>query len=247
MGTDTKIEWAHHTWNPWQGCQPVSAGCLNCYMFDGKRRWGQDPMVVVRSKTTFKAPLQRSWKAGSRIFVCSWSDFFHPDADGWRDEAWEVIRQRPDLIFMLLTKRIELAAERLPSDWGDGWLNAWLGVTAEDQGMLDKRVPALLATPAAVRFVSCEPLLGPITFRWAVWHPARNRNHLDGLRQLRWVIAGCESGPKRRPSQLEWFQSLRCECEEAGVPFFLKQMDIGGTLIKMPPLAGRIWDQIPRS
>lgn len=247
MGTNSAIEWCNHSWNPWQGCNPVSDGCLNCYMFDGKKRWGQDPTAVVRSKTTFNAPLHPSWKAGSRVFVCSWSDFCHEQADPWRIDAWDVMRQRPDITYLILTKRQERLVECLPGDWGDGWPNVWLGITAENQAMLEKRVPALLRIPAAVRFVSCEPLLGPITFRWAMWHEMRGANHLDGLRDIDWVIAGCESGGNRRAAKIEWFQSLRTECEETGIPFFLKQMEGIGHLIKMPVLDGRVWGQVPKT
>ena len=101
-----------------------------------------------------------------------------------------------------------------------------LGISCEDQETADERIPLLLQTPAAVRFISAEPLLGPISFRWAAWEPLkrdRETNHLDGLRRLDWVITGGESGPKARPSHPDWFRSLRDQCNAAGVPFFFKQ------------------------
>ena len=170
MGKNTLIEWTAtpnadgtltpgHTWNPWHGCRKVSAGCQNCYMYRDKKRFGSDPEKVVRSTVpTFTLPLRI--KEPSRIFVCSWSDFFIEDADEWRDEAWEIMRRTPHLIFLILTKRPENIIDRLPEGWP--WSNIWLGVTAENQEMADKRIPILLQIPAVVRFVSVEPCLSPI-------------------------------------------------------------------------------------
>ena len=163
MGETTMIQWADRTWNPWQGCHPVSPGCACCYMQTAKCRYGQNGHKVVRSSQhTFQAPLSKAWASGGRVFVCSWSDFFVEEADPWRDEAWQIIRLARGLVegmtFMILTKRPERIAAHLPADWGAGWPNVWLGVTAEDQQRADERVPILLDTPAAVRFVSVEPL-----------------------------------------------------------------------------------------
>jgi protein gp37 len=183
MGADTAIQWTDHTWNPWQGCTKVSAGCKHCYMYRDKARYGQDPATVVRSKAaTFKFPLSGKVKPGDKVFVCSWSDFFHEAADAWRMQAWEIIRQRPDVIFQLVTKRPERIAACLPRDWGGGWPNVWGLVSVEDQAAADLRVPILLDLPFAVRGVSCEPLLGPVDLRpWLA----------TGL--LHWVIVGGES------------------------------------------------------
>ena len=117
--------------------------------------------------------------------------------------------------------------------WARWWAdnppaNIWVGVSAEDQKWADIRIPALVDTPAAVRFVSAEPLLGPITFRWAKWHPWRGSNHLDGLRKLNWIIVGGESGPGARPCELGWIEEIVNECHEAEVPVFVKQL--GATL-----------------
>lgn len=170
MGTNSKIEWTDHTWNPWRGCDKVSPGCDNCYMFRDAERYGLDASTVTRQGVlTFRAPLIRrgtphggrkqhrrdyKWADGDKVFVCSWSDFFHPAADAWRDEAWEIMRQRPGLIFQLLTKRPGKITSRLPADWGNGWPNVWIGVTAENQEEADDRIPRLLSTPAVKRFVS---------------------------------------------------------------------------------------------
>src|SRR3990167_1053022 len=188
MSEHTGIEWTDRTWNPWMGCERVSPGCDHCYMFSEQKRHGRDPSVVVRSKTTFDAPLK--WKApndgtGNLVFTCSWSDWFHKDADPWRDEAWDIIRRTPHLTYQILTKRPERIAEHLPkmcfscgvSDTihaeamvhshgfqGWPWPNVWLGTSIETQQYAEKRIPILTSVPAKVHFLSCEPLLGPIHF-----------------------------------------------------------------------------------
>lgn len=213
MGKQTGIEWTDATWNPWQGCRKVSAGCKNCYMYSEKHRFGQNPSKPVRSSpATFKMPLK--WAARNpgikRVFTCSWSDFFIEEADPWREEAWSIIRQTPGVVYQILTKRIERVREQLPWDWRDGYPNVWLGVSVENQAAADERIPLVLQTPAAKRFLSCEPLLGPI-----------NLNH---VRYIDWVICGGESGPGARPMDREWARSLRDQCKAAGVAFFMKQM-----------------------
>lgn len=244
MGTQSKVEWTLHTWNPWQGCHKVSEACANCYMYREKKRYGQNPKVVVRSKSTFYAPLKRNrhgrwkWPDGDRIFVCSWSDFFHSAADQWRAEAWEIIKQRPGLDFMILTKRPERMVSCLPRDWRNGWSNVWLGVTAENQKRADERLPILLNIPAVIHFVTCEPLLEQLELA----------SYLDGStgKNLDWIVAGSESGHNRRPSRVEWFRSIRDQCQQARIPFFLKQMEVKGKLVKMAPLDGTIWEQYPQ-
>lgn len=193
-------------------------------MYRDKERFGQNPMIVTRSKTKFNEPLK--WAQPAMVFTCSWSDWFIEQADAWRDEAWSIIKRTPHLTYQILTKRPERIAEHLPSDWGKGYDNVWLGVSAENQEYADYRIPELLGIPAKVRFVSAEPLLSPITFRWAMWEPwkATVNNHLDGLRRVDWVIVGGESGPERRPFQKVWAEEIRDQCKEAGVAFYMKQM-----------------------
>lgn len=127
MGDKTAIQWTDHTWNPWQGCTKVTAGCDHCYMFRDMRRYGKNPEAVVRSSdATFYAPLRQPKKyTPGKVFTCSWSDWFHPAADAWRDEAWAVIRQTPRLTYQILTKRPNRIAGHLPTDWGDGYPNVW--------------------------------------------------------------------------------------------------------------------------
>lgn len=210
----TTIEWTEYTWNPWTGCDPVSEGCKNCYMFRDKRRFGQEPRDVIRSKTTFDAPLKLA--KPTLIFTCSWSDWFHEDADEWRDEAWDVIRRTPQHRYQILTKRPERIAQHLPYDWHDGWRNVWLGVSVENQRVAH-RISTLSTIRAWVRFVSAEPLLGPIFF---------SRDHGLELLSIDWLIAGGESGPQARRMEEWWATNLRNQCRLARVPFFFKQ--VGG-------------------
>lgn len=236
MAENSQIQWTEHTWNPWHGCTKVSPGCKFCYMYRDKERYGQDPTTVLRSKTKFRDPLK--WKDPARVFTCSWSDWFIEEADEWRDDAWRIIKDTPHLTYQILTKRPENIADRLPVDWGEGYKNVWLGVSVENQDVADTRIPQLLKTPAQVRFLSVEPLLDAVSFRWAKWDGnyepgwrdrAHNPNHLDGLRKLDWIIVGGESGNESgryryRPSHLEWYAEVVRQCGEAGVPVFVKQL-----------------------
>ena len=209
MGDKTGIEWTDKTWNPWRGCHKVSQGCKNCYMFREQKQYGHNPNIVMRSKTTFDDPLK--WKEPAKVFVNSWSDFFIEEADPWRAEVWDIIRRTPHLIYQILTKRPENIPVGLPNDWGHGYPNVWIGVSAEDQPNADKRVSILVNVPAVIRFVSAEPLLGFTSY-------------LPWLSKLDWIIVGGESGPNYRPMYPYWARSIRDECKEAGVTFFMKQM-----------------------
>lgn len=228
MTQRSAIEWTDHTWNPWQGCTQVSPGCAHCYMFREKRRFGQDPETVVRSAAaTFTAPLR--WTEPARVFTCSWSDFFHESADDWRDEAWDIIRRTPHLTYQVLTKRIERVPEHLPADWDRGYPNVWLGVSVENNRHV-YRAAELAVLPARVRFVSAEPLLGPVGDLDAAFHVRLHGKTVTPIDKLDWVIVGGESGPNARPMQLSWAREVRDLCEAHGVAFFLKQL--GGVIHK---------------
>lgn len=236
-------------------------------MFRDQIRYGRDPNVVVRAAdATFYAPLK--WREPRLVFTCSWSDWFIEEADQHRDEMWSIIRRTPHLTYQILTKRPERIAEHLPADWGPtGYPNVWLGVSAENQVWANRRIPLLLNTPARVRFLSAEPLLKPIDlthmdveatapegphyFYCINALTGRNRDmgrpcadvpHLD------WVIVGGESGGRPghppRPMELEWARSIKDQCVEAGIPYFLKQM--GGARPGGPALLdGQEWRQMP--
>lgn len=227
MGETTSISWTEKTHNFWYGCKKVSQGCRSCYAERQMTGFGKDFGTITRAKG-FDKPLK--WKDPAMVFTCSWSDFFIEEADEWRDEAWEIIRQTPHLTYQILTKRPENVLSRLPDDWGEGWDNVWLGVSVEDQKNAIERIPPLVEIPAKIRFLSCEPLLGPIdllpthnAYPCAYWlHFGEFTPY--GIRPIHWVIVGGESGPNCRPMKLEWVRDIRDQCKANGVPFFMKQL-----------------------
>ena len=187
------------------------------------RRGGYEPFQGPMRTKNWGNPTrwnERAFEAGkrSRVFTCSMSDFFHPGADKWRSEAWDVIANCPSLDWLILTKRVERVIECLPSDWGNGYSNVWLGVTAGCSKSLT-RVEQLLNVPAAIRFVSAEPLLEQVDFSPYLWG-------------LDWMITGCERAKKgsRRTMELQWVREIDSQCRSAGVAHFFKQYyknDIG--------------------
>lgn len=246
MGADTKIEWADHTFNPWIGCTAVSPACDHCYAERLAHRfgvaWGPHAERRRTSESNWRQPLAWNRKAQRegrrfRVFCASMADVFDKAVpEDWRGLLWEMIAQTTHLDWLLLTKRPQNIAKMLPPLWGHGWANVWLGTTVENQAEADRRIPHLLAVPAARRFLSCEPLLGPVDLTnitgaeksaqfgspvhgWScLW-----KGNCIGRPWIDWVIAGGESGPKARASHPDWFRSLRDQCKHAGVPFFFKQ------------------------
>jgi protein gp37 len=208
MADKSMISWCNSSWNPWVGCEKISEGCLNCYMYRSQIRFGKNPSKVVQSKTQRLAPLK--WKTPRVIFVNSWSDFFIEKADDWRAEAWQVIRECQRHFFLILTKRPQNILRRLPFDWGDGYPNVGLGVTVESQDYM-WRALTLKDIPSHFSFVSVEPILGFVDFG-------------DLLFYFDWLICGGESGPGFRPAEVSWFRNLRVQCESFRVPFFFKQL-----------------------
>lgn len=247
LAENTKIEWANHTFNPWIGCTKVSPACDHCYAEtwnarfdpDGEaKNWG--PHSPRRRTKTWGNPVKWNREAEKlgyrpRVFCASLADVFdnHKSIkDEWRRELWELIRETPNLDWLLLTKRPQNIARYLPADWGDGYPNVWLGTTVENQAEAERRIPHLLAPPAVVRFLSCEPLLGPLDLR-NITPPCRSIDCLLGMdsdyfgggQAINWVITGGESGPNFRPANPDWFRSLRDQCAEANVPFLFKQWE----------------------
>jgi len=274
MSDKTKIEWTDATWNPVTGCDRVSPGCDHCYALTLAERFRgtpghyfEDGFDVQLRPDKLDQPLR--WKKPRKVFVNSMSDLFHKDIpDEYIAKVFAVMAMAPQHTFQVLTKRHGrmhslLSSARWPELLTDVQLtddehwpkdldpeaplpNVWLGVSAENQQWADIRIPALLDTPAAVRFVSAEPLLGPISFRWAKWEPWVNRNHLDGLRRLDWIIVGGESGRGARAMDAEWVRVIRDQCDEAGVAFHFKQWGtFGGTPKSARELDGRTWDEWP--
>lgn len=240
MAETTGIGWTDATINFWHGCHKVSEGCKFCYMFRDKARWKKDGNIVKKTQPgTINSTLQKLKakfdQTGQRIkvFTCSYSDFFIEDADGWRKEAWDIIRDHPFIDWQILTKRIDRAEECLPEDWGEGWDHVWLGVSAENQARWDERVPLLGNIPAKIRFVSVEPLLGQINI-WEehVWQD-NGESELSptfkGWKAIDWVIVGGESGNdqgpwKYRPCEREWILRIVNKCRVFNIPVFVKQL-----------------------
>lgn len=257
MGMQTAIEWTDHTFNIAWGCVKVSPGCQHCYADTLSRRYGHDVWGPAKTtaRRTFGAkhwtePLKWNAKAERdgvrrRVFCSSMCDVFedHPTIDAEREKLWPLIRATPWLDWQLLTKRPERIAANLPSDWGIGYPNVWLGTSVEAQAYVEERVPLLTRVHAARHFLSCEPLLGPLnltripfgTWFCKKWHTVDGAsdlyvNALHGVGgrpsfgSIDWVIAGGESGPGARPCETDWLRSLRDQCQSAGVAFFLKQL-----------------------
>lgn len=204
------------TWNLWHGCRPISAGCQNCYVYRMDRAYGRDPSVVYRT-SDFDLPLRRRRDSsyvlspGQTVYTCFTSDFFLPEADSWRPEAWAMMRKRPDLHFFIITKRIDRMEEGLPEDWGNGYKNVTLCCTAENNDRAALRLPIFLRLPIRHRFIVCEPLLEAVD----LWRYLTDK--IEG------VIVGGESGENARPCRYEWVLSIREQCVERGVPFTFRQ------------------------
>jgi protein gp37 len=228
LSKDSKIEWTHHTFNPWWGCTKVSPGCKHCYAETwakrlGKNLWGHRADRRELSAAYWKQPFAWDALAASegiraRVFCASMADVFEDrrDLDERRARLWQIIERTPNLDWLLLTKRPHSVEKLAP--WSDDWPeNVWLGATAENQHWLDKRMPFLVATRARTLFLSCEPLLGPIDLsRWAL-------QGKKGGRFVDWVIGGGESGHGARPMSPDWIRGLRDQCAEQKVRFHFKQ------------------------
>ena len=160
---------ARNMWNPWHGCHKCSPGCKNCYVFFLDKIRDKDSNVISKNKTNFNLPLKKDRSgnfkiaSGSEVATCFTSDFFLEEADAWRSEAWEIIKKRADVYFLICTKRPERILESLPSDWGEGYENVILTVTCENQQMAERRLPIFLEIPARRRFVFVAPILGKVS------------------------------------------------------------------------------------
>jgi protein gp37 len=232
---NSKIEWTDHTFNPWWGCEKVSAGCKNCYaetldhrLGEGKH-WGPNSERKRMTTAYWNEPYKwdkAAAKAGRRdkVFCASMADVFedHPDVQVHRERLWYTILSTPNLDWQLLTKRPENILRMVPESWtvtdvrGSWWpKNVWIGTSAETAETLGLRLNHLLSVPAPIRFLSCEPLLGPLGPTLA--------NALQMRYGLSWVIAGGESGPGARPMHPDWAREVRDLCGKWGVGFFFKQ------------------------
>jgi protein gp37 len=271
MAENSSIEWTDHTFNPWVGCTKVSAGCKNCYAEEmmakryGKVEWGVNGQRVRTSEANWKKPFawnRKAEKLGIRykVFCASLADVFEnkPDQqaelDQWRGQLFDMIRDTPNLDWLLLTKRPELINEtiqRVTSVDSAAWFwairNVRIGTSVENQEQANIRIPELLNIPAP-NFISAEPLLGELD----LWQYGNKIN---------WVIVGGESGHNARPMHPEWARSIRDQCVSAGVPFLFKQwgewaylgdLDDGGEKFAKVGkhdagrlLDGREWNEFP--
>jgi protein gp37 len=219
-GMQSKTGEKNMNWEPWTGCYPASEGCKYCYFYGPfSKRFGQN---TISKTAEFNKPIATNAKglpkiaSGKIVATCFGTDFFLPEADEWRAEAWAMIKSRPDLEFLILTKRIDRFLVSLPSDWGEGYDNVNLGCTVENQKSADYRLPLFLSYPIKRRFVACAPLLGRIDLS----------PYLFGIEH---VSVGGETSRAARECDYDWVLFLRKQCEKAGVSFWFKNT---GSLFK---------------
>lgn len=235
MPTKSNIEWTEMTWNPVTGCTKISQGCKHCYAERMAKRL--TAMGSERYRNGFRVTLHpdlidvpRKWRQPRVVFVNSMSDLFHEDIpDDFIERVFATMRDCPQHTFQVLTKRADRLAALAPKlQWAR---NVWMGVSVEDARVVN-RISYLQETPAAVRFLSLEPLIGPLT-----------NLRLDGID---WVIVGGESGPRARPMKPEWVKSILRQCRAASVAFFFKQW--GGVRKDMTgrKLNGTFYNEMPR-
>jgi len=212
-------------WNPWHGCTKISEGCQHCYMYFLDKVRDQDGSKIYKTKNGFNYPLQKDRqgeyliKSGETISVCMTSDFFLEEADIWRDDAWAMIKERSDVKFLLITKRIERVKECLPHDWGEGWENVFFNVTCENQKRADERLPILLELPFKHKGVYVAPMLSEVNLE---------KYLEDG--QIMQVVCGGENYDGVRPLDFEWVKSLRNQCKKNHTSFYF--VETGTTFIK---------------
>lgn len=201
-------------WNPWHGCRKYSEGCENCYMYFLDSQREKDGSDIYKVKTNFNLPLKKNIngeykiQSGSTIRVCMTSDFFLEEADEWRDEVWNMIRNRKDVTFWLQTKRAERVAANLPDDWNDGWENVIMAFTAENQKRADERIPILLNLPFKHKGIMCAPMIGEITL-----------DEYLKTGKIEIVLVDGENYEGNRPLYYDWVKKLYDECVKYNVKF----------------------------
>lgn len=228
MGKNSGIEWTNHTFNPWWGCTKISEACRHCYAEVWSKRtgvaiWGPTAGRRFFGEEHWRQPLiwnkeAKVLRKRKRVFCASMADILEdrPDLEKWRIDLWNLIRDTPWLDWLLLTKRPENFTKMVP--WHNTWPeNVWIGTTAENQERAKERIPVLLKFPAVVRFISCEPLLGPIDLSQWLNHREQQKPSIN------WVIVGGESGHKARPMHPSWVRKIRDQCLALYTPFNFKQ------------------------
>lgn len=267
MGVNSNISWCDHTWNIARGCHKVDEDCRFCYMhrnsLDGAR---YDPKHVNRTKGVFNLPL--TIKEPGKIFTSSLTDFFIEEIDAYRDEAWDIIRRCPQHTFQILTKRPERIKDHLPADWGEnGWPNVWIGTSVGHQAALT-RGDGLFGFPVAKRFLSLEPLHGPVDLVYPKeLYPNGPGTCCSGrdcgcmgqptdppiIYYFDWLVLGGESGNdngkyRYRPAKIEWFEEIISLAKAWNKPVFMKQLGTHlAKELKLKDRAGSNWDEWPES
>lgn len=204
-------------WNPWHGCDKYSAGCMHCYVYRTDSRFEKDSRQVTKN-ADFDLPVRLARDGtyklqpdGEPVYTCFTSDFFLDKADSWRSDCWRMMRRRPDLDFLIITKRIVRFDDCIPEDWGEGYRNVTICCTVENDEEAKRRLPVFLEAKIRHKMIICEPLLSKIDLS----------PYLSD--QIEGVICGGESGNEARVCDYEWVLDLRSQCEKAGVPFHFKQ------------------------
>lgn len=206
------------SWNPWHGCHKCSPGCANCFVYQMDKRYGRDTTVVKKVKTNFNLPVKRDrqgnykYPAGTHFKLCFTSDFFIEEADVWRGECWDMIRQRRDCTFIMTTKRVDRVHKCLPQDWGNGWDNVIIAVSCENQEVADIRVRYLMALPIKHRYVFLSPILEYIDLKELLPHGLIDR-----------VCVGGESYSGARECNFDWVKQIYIDCLNHGVEFDFHQ------------------------
>lgn len=202
-------------WNPWKGCHRCSDGCKYCYIHKGCAKRGESCDDIIPAKR-FDTPLlndkkgQYKIKSGETVYLCFSSDFLLEDADKWRPMCWDVIRKRPDINFLFLTKRIHRFMQCIPDDWASGYPNVTVGCSVENQRNADEKLPIFSSLPIKHKTMILQPLIGPVDIS----------PYLSGIEQ---VVAGGESDRNARPLNYDWILDIRRQCEAARVSFEFRQ------------------------
>jgi len=205
-------------WNPWHGCHKCSPGCLNCYVYFLDSKYNKDSNIVTKSKSAFTLPLKRNKQGNFKIppntevATCFTSDFFIEEADEWRQEAWDIIRQRNDLQFLIPTKRIHRFSSCIPNNWADGYDNVTIAVSCENQKKAEERLPILTSLPIKHKQVFLSPLLEYVDL---------SNYLLTG--QIELVSVGGESYDNARPCNFDWVKQIKKDCDKYNVPFQFHQ------------------------
>lgn len=201
-------------WSPWHGCHRISTGCRNCWLYYLDAKHGRDAGEIFRSKTKFQYPIQKDRQgnykvpSGNQVATCFTSDFFLEEADEWREEAWSIIRQRPDLEFYIPTKRIARFLQCIPSDWGDGWDNVNINVSVENQAMVEERIPLLLSMPIKKRGIYVAPMLEDVELE----------PYLSSGKIALVSVSG-ESYENARECKFDWVLHVKEQCDKYHVEF----------------------------